>query len=152
MRLTKHLRSKLLNIVIIVLAAVGVFDAALLTKEHYAGTFLPCTITKGCDVVLSSKYSEVFGIPLALFGVVFYIAVLTLALVYFYNQTIIAKRVLLLLGSIGFASSLVLVYIQGAVLRAWCQYCLLSALTSTLIFVSVVVLNLMKEKQNNAKS
>ena len=128
------------------LAVVGLTDATLLTKEHYSDLVLPCTVTRGCETVLTSKYSVVFGVPLALFGIIFYFSVLVAALYLMANLSKRLKQLILLLGTIGFISSLGLVYIQGAVLHAWCQYCLLSALTSTLIFATSVALYRSKDK------
>jgi uncharacterized membrane protein len=42
-------------------------------------------------------------------------------------------------STIGFVSSLGLTSIQAFIIKAWCQYCLLSALTSTLIFIFAIV-------------
>lgn len=138
--------NKVLRWVLVGLAVVGLSDATLLTKEHYSGLVLPCTVTHGCETVLTSKYAVVFGVPLALLGVIFYLTVLVSALYLLSNPNRRLKQFILLLGTIGFISSLGLIYIQGAVLHAWCQYCLLSALTSTLIFATSLALYVSKDK------
>ncbi len=144
------MRSKAYGYVLVGLATLGLVDATLLTQEHYSGKVLPCTITHGCGTVLTSKYSTVAGVPLAVLGLVFYFSVLLTALYYVQTRHILLKRLLLTMGIVGFVTSLGLVYIQGALIRAWCQYCLLSALTSTLIFVFAILLNVSKEPTKEA--
>lgn len=144
---TKPLRSKVYAYVLVVLAALGLVDATLLTREHYSDVVLPCSITKGCETVLNSKYSEVFGIPLAVLGLVFYFSVLLVALYFVQSGRDWLKKLLLAMGAVGFVSSLGLVYLQGVVIKAWCQYCLLSALSSTLIFVFAALLYTTKKEK-----
>ncbi len=145
MRLKKLSRNKLFGGLIAVVASLGLLDAVLLTQQHYTGKLLPCSVTGGCEEVLTSKYSEVFGVPLALFGVIFYIGMLVIALYYLQLRKLWLKWLLLLGGTVGFISSLGLVYIQGVIIQAWCQYCLLSALSSTLIFLFAGLLFITKE-------
>lgn len=123
------------------LSVVGLIDATILTIEHYTRKGLPCTFTSGCERVLSSRYSElpIFGIPLAFLGVVFYAVVLFMVIFSVVNREPIRRLPILAWSTIGFVSSLGLTSIQAFVIRAWCQYCLLSALTSTLIFVVAII-------------
>lgn len=122
-----------------VLAIAGLADAVLLTVEHYTRKGLPCTFTGGCERVLTSQYSEIAGQPIALLGVVFYAVVLFLAVYALINKSPLPRKFLLLWGSIGFLSSLGLTSLQAFVIKAWCQYCLLSALTSTVIFILAIM-------------
>ncbi len=123
------------------LSVAGLIDATILTIEHYTQKGLPCTFTSGCERVLSSQYSElpILGIPLAFLGVVFYGVVLFLVMFSVINREPIRRLPLLAWSTIGFVSSLGLTFLQAFVIRAWCQYCLLSALTSTLIFMTAII-------------
>jgi len=58
-----------------VVALLGFVDATYLTVEHYRGVVPPCT-TAGCEIVLTSEYSVLFGVPTALFGSVYYFLIL----------------------------------------------------------------------------
>lgn len=131
----KQRLSKPTAIGLMVIAAFGLFDATLLTVEHYQNITLPCNVTHGCELVLSSKYAEVFGVPIALFGVLFYLGILALS--YFGYHEAIDLRLLLIPTLLGALSSLGLLYIQGGILHAWCQYCILSAISSLSLFVLV---------------
>lgn len=141
------LRSKVYGYILAGLATAGLVDSTLLTQEHYSDIILPCSVTQGCETVLNSKYSEVFGIPLAVLGLVFYFSVLLATLYFVQSGRDWLKKLLLAMGVVGFVSSLGLVYIQGVVIKAWCQYCLISALSSTLIFVFAALLYTTKKEK-----
>ncbi len=123
------------------LSIAGLIDATILTIEHYTRDGLSCSITGGCERVLTSQYSElpIVGIPVAMLGVVFYGVVLFLVMFSVINREPIRRLPILAWSTIGFVSSLGLTFLQAFVIRAWCQYCLLSALTSTLIFITAIV-------------
>lgn len=129
------------QIVFGLLAIAGIIDATILTIEHYTRDGLSCGFTGGCERVLTSQYSElpIVGIPVALLGVVFYAVVLFMVMFSVINREPIRRLPILAWSAIGFASSFGLTYLQAFVIKAWCQYCLLSALTSTLIFVVAIV-------------
>ena len=116
-------------------ALVGFLDASYLTFEHYRGTIPPCSIVSGCETVLTSSYSVVVGIPLALLGALFYFSLLMLVLIYVDS----AKRFPLLLIRyqviIGFLVSCGLVYVQLFVLHAICLYCMVSVFSSSMLFI-----------------
>ena len=59
-------------------AFLGMVDALFLSLQRNAGP-IPCHITKGCNDVLTSRYSAVVGIPLSWFGLGFYVTVFSLA-------------------------------------------------------------------------
>src|SRR5574341_836618 len=60
------------------LAAAGVVLSAYLlaTRAAHAPTY--CPLGSGCDIVQSSRYAAVFGIPVAVLGVGYYAALLAL--------------------------------------------------------------------------
>ncbi|MGW6276240.1 vitamin K epoxide reductase family protein [Kribbella sp. NPDC055071] len=62
---------------------VGIGVAAYLTYEHFtAGTTLACPETGvvNCFKVTSSQYSKLFGIPVALLGLLFFVGMTVLSL------------------------------------------------------------------------
>ncbi|MBP9690698.1 quinone-dependent dihydroorotate dehydrogenase, partial [Candidatus Woesebacteria bacterium] len=90
-----------------------------------------------CGMVLQSKYSVMFGLPLAVWGIVQYLAVMAL---YGISQILgsrFYKRLLFIQTAFGFIFSLYFLYLQIYVIGALCQYCLLSAFSSTLIYILV---------------
>lgn len=121
--------------VIIGLAMIGFADATFLTVEHYRGSIIPCSITTGCQVVTTSKYSTIGPVPIALMGGLYYLTVLILAAVLLEDRRRGWWRWMPWLTASGFVFSLYLVALQAFVLNAFCLYCLVSAGTSTLIFI-----------------
>ena len=130
-------------------STLGLFDAVLLTINHYTNSNLACTITQGCEQVLTSKYSTIFGIPISLAGVLFYFSVLVISIYTLTNYP--PKRLLMVITSVGFVTTLVLLYLQAFVISAWCQYCLISALSSTILFL-IVLFNQREEKPKHDKT
>src|SRR3989449_6810610 len=57
---------------------LGMVDALYLSIKRNAGP-IPCHVTRGCTDVLTSRYSEIVGIPISWFGVGFYIVMFSLA-------------------------------------------------------------------------
>jgi dihydroorotate dehydrogenase subfamily 2 len=77
----------------------------------------------------------VFGIPLALFGVVYYASVFLSALYFYTTAKRSALYIVIVFTPLGFFASLYFVYLQLVVIGAICFYCMISALTSTLLFL-----------------
>ena len=74
--------SKIFVITLIVISVIGFSDATYLTAKHYLDDPVTCSIFKGCETVTESKYSTVFNIPIALFGVFYYLFVSVLLFLY----------------------------------------------------------------------
>ena|SRR3989344_3285922 len=113
---------------LLLLSLAGFFDSAYLTILHYKNVIPPCAIAKGCETVLTSRFSVFFGIPIALIGSLFFLALIFLLLLGF-------SKYFKLLISLGVVASVILFSIQAFVLRAFCQYCLLSELIILAIFI-----------------
>lgn len=118
-----------------VIALVGFTDATYLTIKHYNGSDLSCGLTGGCNEVTSSEYSTVFGIPVALGGALYYLAIFLSTVLYFDNKKDIWTKILQWLPIAGLLASAWFVYLQLYVIHAICQYCMASAATSTLLFI-----------------
>jgi uncharacterized membrane protein len=125
-------------IFLFVVALIGFIDAGYLTLEHYQGRIPPCTTNANCDLVLNSSYSQVAGIPVSLAGTVYYFLVLIGVFAYLESKKKIFLQGSLLLTIVGLLASLWFVYIQVFVIYSYCLYCLGSALTSTILFVTAM--------------
>lgn len=124
-----------LAIAVLVVALIGFADASYLVIEHYQGVVPPCTITAGCEKVLTSAYSEVFGIPVSLPGAVFYLIVAAGAVAYLEGKHEEIFRYALQFTVFGILASIWFVFLQMFVIHSYCAYCLGSAITSTLLFI-----------------
>ena len=121
---------------------LGFADAGYLAAEHYIPLPLPCSLTQGCDVVLHSAYATVFGLPVALFGALYYLAVFIIAIHYLLDGMTKRKLISLIayLTGAGLVFSAFLIYLQGFVIRQWCLYCLGSATITTILFILSLLL------------
>jgi len=113
---------------------LGFLDATYLAIEHYRGVIPPCSIVEGCDTVLASDYAKVFGVPVALFGALYYLFVFLSALFYLDRGSLMALRMASWGTIAGFLSSLWFLYVQFFILHAVCLYCIFSAGTSITLF------------------
>lgn len=136
-------RSKIHAIVFAVLGFIGFADATYLAAKFYLGTPIPCSITGGgCDIVTKSVYGSIAGIPISVFGALYYVTVVVLALIALDRRSNRPLTFASLLVTVGFTISLILLYIQAFVLRSFCLYCLVSGALSTLLAVNALVLKL----------
>lgn len=125
-------------VLIALLAFIGMVDALFLSIKRNAGP-IPCHVTRGCTDVLTSKYSEVIGIPLSWFGLAFYVTILSLAVFKIFEDpkhpaTLPLTGIFYLSGA-GLIVSALLVGVQAFILKAFCEYCLLSAALVLTIFL-----------------
>jgi|SRR6185295_3648011 len=120
---------------ICVVAFLGMIDALYLTIMR--GVHVPCTLSGGCNEVLTSAYAEVYGVPLSLIGLIFYMAVFSIAVFGIFEAAAAVGllRWIFWLALPGFVITLVLFYLQGFVIHHFCQYCLASAAFVTTIFL-----------------
>jgi len=123
----------------VILVLIGLTDAAYLSALHFYQAEPGCSLITGCDAVLSSEYSVILGIPLAYGGFAYYLTLLIGGLVYYQYEIKKALQVLFLVNLLGFLFSLWLVYVQAFVLEAFCQYCLISALTTTVALITLSI-------------
>jgi uncharacterized membrane protein len=121
------------------LALIGFADATYLTVEHYRNVIPPCSVVSGCEQVLTSAYSTIAGLPVSLIGAIYYFSVLLGAAAYLESRKTFFLKWALLLSILGFLASLWFVYLQVFVIHSLCAYCLGSAVTSTVLGVTALV-------------
>ena len=124
------------TLIIAVIAFIGMIDALFLALQRNIP--VPCHITHGCNDVLTSKYSVIAGIPLSWFGVAFYVVVFSLAVFELMGATN-ALQWVFWVAAPAFAVSAGLFGIQMFILKTYCEYCLLSAILVSLIFLLSIV-------------
>ena len=124
---------------IAVLALVGFFVSLYLWLHAIGATGpLRCGPAGGCDVVQASPYARLFGLPVALYGVIGYAALLGVSLVGLQPRFASRRSPTVLLAglaTLGFGFTLYLKYVELFVIEALCRWCLVSALIMTVIWV-----------------
>jgi uncharacterized membrane protein len=136
------------------IALLGVLDTAYLTLIEF-GVFqevagCPTTGPINCQAVLNSTYAKVFGVPLSLFGLVAYAAIALFAFAPLLLKSSEQKDLradvenwtwlLIFAGSIAMVVfSGYLVYLMSFKIKAFCIYCLASALLSITLLVLAIL-------------
>lgn len=92
-----------------------------------------------CKKVQYSKYSQTMGIPNSIAGFFIYLGVLGATLLYQYNYLPFAVAQTII--TIGFAFSIYFLFIQAFVLRAFCTWCVVSAINFTVMFTAMLYIS-----------
>ena len=126
---------------------IGFLDATYLTALRYLNVIPPCIVTSGCETVLTSEYSTLFGVPNALLGALYYLTLFVLAVLSLElgRQRILALAALI--TPVGLLMSAYFVYLQLFVLKAICFYCMVSAAASMILFALGVSVMLALKKE-----
>lgn len=113
------------------LLALGLVISAYLVYVHFNATALVCPNNGfvSCETVLASTFSEVLGIPLAVYAFAWFIVALLLE---YYRKR--AARVWAAVGIAGFAYSVVAMYLLGKI----CLYC--STIDAILLIYFVIAM------------
>ncbi len=126
---------------IIALSVIGLGISIYLLMVHWAiiGQAI-CLGVGDCQYVNTSRYSDLFGIPVALLGGLTYVAFIALSLLIWRALVEEYTRLaLFFIAVIGFVYSLYLTYIEVAVLYEICPWCVFSAIIVTIITVLSVI-------------
>lgn len=113
----------------------GLFASAYLLYTYVSGAPIACGALAGCEVVRMSKWASTFGVPRPLLGILFYVGIFGLLVI----RVVIEKRArflyrfTMLAAAIGFVESAFLFFVQWLDLKAFCLWCIISALAATVI-------------------
>lgn len=129
--------------VVATLALAGLFVALYLWlwKLGVVGS-LVCGPGGSCEYVQSSPQSVLLGVPVALYGVVGYLALFAIGLAGVqprWAERTAPTILLAILSGVGVLFSAYLTYLEADVLHAWCRWCLGSAGIISAIFVTSLV-------------
>jgi uncharacterized membrane protein len=122
-------------ITVLVVAIFGFADASYIAIKHLNGQIPPCSVLNGCETVLTSKYSSIGPIRLEWLGVFYYLAFIIGAVAYLDSKKPIIFSLLSRFTVVGLLASAVLIGLQVFVIKSYCLYCVMSAITSTVLFV-----------------
>lgn len=130
-----------LSKITIALAIIGLLVSIYMTIYKVTSNDSMCIGSQDCSVVNASRYSEVNGVPVAVIGAVGYAALL--AILWFeqkpgffhQNGTMIFFGIAL----IGFLFNIYLIFVEIALIKAYCPFCITSQVAMTLIFILSVI-------------
>ena len=122
-------------------AILGLLVSIYMTIYKLTDNASMCIGNGGCSVVNNSIYAEVHGVPVAVIGMIGYAALLAV----FYLETrggyFNENGTLLLFGMAltGFLFTVWLIYVEIALIKALCPFCLTSQISMTIIFILSII-------------
>ena len=126
----------------LILIVLGVGIAGYLTYVKLFGLEPVCGGLGNCEAVQTSIYSELLGVPVAIWGLLSYLALLVVYLVKRSNWRDLgnlARQGFFLLTLIGVVFSAYLTYLEVFVIHAICPWCVASAVVMIILFVLAIV-------------
>ena len=134
---------KRLSQLAIILTVIGLLVSIYMTIYKITSNDSMCIGSGDCKTVNASRYAEVYGIPVAVLGVFGYSAILAVLLLQRRSQVDFVQQngSLLLFGLslTGFLFTLYLIFVEVALIKAYCPFCITSQTAMTLIFIISVI-------------
>lgn len=132
---------KRLTQITIALAIIGLLVSVYMTIYKVTSNETMCIGSSGCSEVNASRYSEVNGIPVAVLGVVGYAAILALLFLEQKSRFFEENGTMMFFGIslVGFLFTLYLIYVEVALIKAYCPFCLASQAVMIIIFIISVI-------------
>jgi uncharacterized membrane protein len=127
-----------LLLALVVLSIVGAGIAGYLTYTHYNEGALVCTVGS-CETVQQSKYAKVGPLPVAILGLAMYLVLGSLALLRYLGRGPLSFELTttgawaITLAGVAYAAYLT--YVELWVIDAVCQWCVASAIVTTIMLV-----------------
>ena len=120
------------------LALGGMGVAGYLTYTHFANQAIVCGRSQGCDIVAQSVYSQIAGVPIALLGLLAYIALFLLTMARGRVPEDLNSHIPLAvfgISLVGVLFSAYLTYLELFVILAVCKWCVGSAVIMAVFFL-----------------
>jgi uncharacterized membrane protein len=111
------------------LSVAGLAIAAYLLAARIIGEAPACGPVKGCETVAASEFATLFGVPVALFGVVFSVILVAACAVWWRRADRRALYGSYGLGLAGIIAVAYLTYLEVFVIGAICVWCVSYAVT-----------------------
>ncbi|HKG55512.1 MAG TPA: vitamin K epoxide reductase family protein [Anaerolineales bacterium] len=132
---------KRLSQLAIILAIVGLLVSIYMTIYKITSNDSMCIGSGDCKTVNASRYAEVYGIPVAVLGVAGYSAILAVLFLERKPGFFQENGTLLFFGLslTGFLFTLYLIFVEVALIKAYCPFCITSQTVMTIIFIISVI-------------
>ena len=132
---------KRLSQLAIMLAIVGLLVSIYMTIYKITSNDSMCIGSGDCKTVNASRYAEVYGIPVAVLGVAGYSAILAVLFLERKPGFFQENGTLLFFGLslTGFLFTLYLIFVEVALIKAYCPFCITSQTVMTILFIISVI-------------
>jgi len=131
--------------ILLILPVIGVLETIYLITKRRKGQKPICVGKDDCNLVLQSKYNKTFGVHNDVLGLAFYtfslFVILSLFLPLFPIDFLVVIFLAYCLGLIiALIMSIRFIYLMAYKIKAWCQWCIGSAVTVCLMTVAMILL------------
>jgi uncharacterized membrane protein/protein-disulfide isomerase len=123
----------------LVLSMAGLYIAGMLSLSHLLNIQLPCGIGTGCDLITQDPRSQLLGVPFAYYGLLGYLVICVISIVRLLAPSLMSSFLHgagYVLSFIGLGVSFALTTYSVTSFHAICTWCIASAVTMSLLFVS----------------
>lgn len=122
---------------IIFFSVVGVFDTFYLSYQYIKAEAPSCPIfsKQMCGKVFLSAHNKTLGIPNAFAGLVTYMLLIIFSILFINHLAPFYFVIALVM--VGFVASMYFLYLQSVVIRAFCFWCVISAVNFILLFAAI---------------
>ncbi len=119
----------------VILPFLGLFDSGYVTYEIFADRVPVCTPPFQCAAFLQNDWAYIAGLPLSVYGFIFYTIVLALAIMNFLEIKNV-KKALRGLATFGFLFAFYVTVLMAFVVKYWCLWCLVSVIILSILFIN----------------
>jgi uncharacterized membrane protein len=132
---------KRLRQITIGLTVLGLLVSIWMTIYKLTDNDSMCIGSGDCKAVNQSGYAEVYGIPVAVIGVIGYLSILAVNYLErkpgFFQEN--GSMLLFGLTLVGFLFTIWLIFVEVTLLKKYCPFCITSQIAMTLIFILTVI-------------
>jgi uncharacterized membrane protein len=111
------------GLLLVALDVLGLVVATYLSAVELRGDLPYCGPLHGCETVALSEYSRIAGVPVAVFGVLLSVTLLTLALAWIRSGRLALLGAHYSLSLVGVVFEVYFTYLEVAVIGAVCVWC-----------------------------
>jgi uncharacterized membrane protein len=126
--------------ILLLITALGIINTIYLSYHVIRGSMVKCVFLpqESCDKVQKSKYSKTFGVPNPYLGLLMLAALFILILMY--STGAVPFWIVFAIITAGFIFSVYFLYIQAAILKAYCTWCVVSFFVFLLLFIIALII------------
>lgn len=127
------------KILILIISSIGFLISSFLFLMKRKKKKIPCLAGDSCNLVLYSRYNKIFGIANELIGSVYYLGI-GITVFWSFLRPEYDSRLYLLIwpASVALIFSLYLFFVQWRKLKAWCEWCIITAFINLLLLIFIL--------------
>lgn len=129
------MKKTFVSLLFVILPFLGLFDSGYVTYEIFADRVPVCTPPFQCAAFLQNDWAYIAGLPLSVYGFIFYTIVLALAIMNFLEIKNV-KKALRGLATFGFLFAFYVTVLMAFVVKYWCLWCLVSVIILSILFIN----------------